>query len=48
MPVTKWVLNEALRQQQAWREQGIDLTMAVNISARSLAPTAALPEIVAS
>jgi diguanylate cyclase (GGDEF)-like protein/PAS domain S-box-containing protein len=34
--VTKWVLNEALRQQRSWHEQGIDLTMAVNISARSL------------
>jgi diguanylate cyclase (GGDEF)-like protein len=35
-PLTQWVLNEALRQQRAWDEGGIDLTMAVNISARSL------------
>jgi diguanylate cyclase (GGDEF)-like protein/PAS domain S-box-containing protein len=45
-PVTKWVLNEALRQQHAWREQGIDLTMAVNISARSLGPRSMLPNSV--
>jgi EAL domain-containing protein (putative c-di-GMP-specific phosphodiesterase class I) len=35
-PVTRWVLDEALRQQREWRDAGIDLTMAVNISARSL------------
>jgi diguanylate cyclase (GGDEF)-like protein/PAS domain S-box-containing protein len=45
-PVTKWVLNEALRQQHAWREQGIDLTMAVNVSGRSLGSRSSLPEIV--
>ena len=45
-PVTKWVLNEALRQQQVWREQGIDLTVAVNISARSLGPRSTLPDSV--
>ena len=35
-PLTQWVLNEALRQQRAWQDGGIDLTMAVNISAHSL------------
>jgi diguanylate cyclase (GGDEF)-like protein/PAS domain S-box-containing protein len=35
-PLTQWVLNEALRQQRAWDDGGIDLTMAVNISAHSL------------
>ena len=35
-PLTQWVLNEALRQQRAWQEDGIDLTMAVNVSAYSL------------
>jgi diguanylate cyclase (GGDEF)-like protein/PAS domain S-box-containing protein len=35
-PVTRWVLDEALRQQRIWRDQGVDLTMAVNISAHSL------------
>jgi diguanylate cyclase (GGDEF)-like protein/PAS domain S-box-containing protein len=46
-PVTRWVLNEALRQQRAWREQGLDLTMAVNISARSLRNVSSLPDTVA-
>jgi diguanylate cyclase (GGDEF)-like protein/PAS domain S-box-containing protein len=46
-PVTRWVLNEALRQQRAWREQGLDLTMAVNISARSLRNVSGLPDTVA-
>jgi diguanylate cyclase (GGDEF)-like protein/PAS domain S-box-containing protein len=35
-PLTQWVLNEALRQQQAWDDDGFDLTMAVNVSAHSL------------
>ena len=35
-PLTEWVLNEALRQQRAWCDDGIDLTMAINISAHSL------------
>ena len=35
-PVTSWVLRRALTQQAAWAARGIDLSMAVNISARSL------------
>jgi diguanylate cyclase (GGDEF)-like protein/PAS domain S-box-containing protein len=46
-PVTRWVLNEALRQQRTWREEGLDLTMAVNISARSLRNVTGLPDTVA-
>jgi diguanylate cyclase (GGDEF)-like protein/PAS domain S-box-containing protein len=42
-PLTRWVLNEALRQQQIWRADGLDLTMAVNISARTLKPVDGLP-----
>jgi predicted signal transduction protein with EAL and GGDEF domain len=45
-PVTRWVLNEALRQQRTWRDAGIDLTMAVNVSSRSLRNANALPDIV--
>ena len=37
-PLTTWVLDAALRQQREWRDAGLDLTMAVNISARSLTP----------
>ncbi len=46
-PLTRWVLNDALRQQQSWRGEGIDVTMAVNISARTLKPNGDLPETVA-
>jgi diguanylate cyclase (GGDEF)-like protein/PAS domain S-box-containing protein len=46
-PLTSWVLNEALRQQRAWSDAGLDLTMAVNISARSLTRHSDLPATVA-
>ncbi|MDX6495879.1 MAG: hypothetical protein QOE17_1865 [Gaiellales bacterium] len=46
-PLTRWVLNEALHQQRLWNDAGFDLTMAVNISARSLARASALPDTVA-
>jgi diguanylate cyclase (GGDEF)-like protein/PAS domain S-box-containing protein len=46
-PLTKWVLNAALQQQHVWREAGLDLTMAVNISARSLTRGSDLPDAVA-
>jgi diguanylate cyclase (GGDEF)-like protein/PAS domain S-box-containing protein len=46
-PLTRWVLNAALRQQRAWRDAGLDLTMAVNISPRSLTPGSDLPDTVA-
>ena len=45
--VTSWVLDEALRQQLSWHDQGVDLTMAVNISASSLHPGSDLPDTVA-
>ncbi|HWF49577.1 MAG TPA: EAL domain-containing protein [Solirubrobacteraceae bacterium] len=46
-PLTKWVLNEALRQQRMWCDAGFDLTMAVNVSARSLTRHSDLPDTVA-
>jgi diguanylate cyclase (GGDEF)-like protein/PAS domain S-box-containing protein len=46
-PLTKWVLDAALSQQSAWSERGIDLTMAVNISAVSLTRGSDLPKTVA-
>jgi diguanylate cyclase (GGDEF)-like protein/PAS domain S-box-containing protein len=46
-PLTRWVLNNALRQQQTWRREGVDLTMAVNVSAHTLKPTGELPDTVA-
>ena len=47
-PLTTWVLDEALRQQRAWLDAGLDLTMAVNISARSLTRGSDLPDTVAA
>jgi EAL domain-containing protein (putative c-di-GMP-specific phosphodiesterase class I) len=44
--LTRWVLDAALRQQRHWRDAGLDLTMAVNISARSLTPGSDLPATV--
>jgi EAL domain-containing protein (putative c-di-GMP-specific phosphodiesterase class I) len=35
-PVTRWVLDAALRQQAAWLDEGFDVNMAVNISGRGL------------
>jgi diguanylate cyclase (GGDEF)-like protein len=35
-PLTSWVLGAALHQVRAWSEQGIDLAVGINISARSL------------
>jgi diguanylate cyclase (GGDEF)-like protein len=35
-PLTEWVLDEALHQLRQWRDAAIDLTMSVNLSARSL------------
>jgi diguanylate cyclase (GGDEF)-like protein/PAS domain S-box-containing protein len=46
-PLTKWVLDAALRQQHLWHEAGLDLTMAVNISGRSLTLGSDLPDSVA-
>jgi diguanylate cyclase (GGDEF)-like protein/PAS domain S-box-containing protein len=47
-PLTKWVLNEALKQQRRWRDAGLDLRMSVNVSAHSLTPQGDLPDTVAS
>jgi EAL domain-containing protein (putative c-di-GMP-specific phosphodiesterase class I) len=46
-PLTRWVLNDALRQQRSWHDEGIDLTLAVNISAHALKPNGDLPDSVA-
>jgi diguanylate cyclase (GGDEF)-like protein len=46
-PLTAWVLDEALHQQREWCDAGFDLTMAVNVSARSLTRGSTLPDTVA-
>jgi len=35
-PLTEWAIQTALRQIQAWEKEGIELTVAVNLSARNL------------
>jgi diguanylate cyclase (GGDEF)-like protein/PAS domain S-box-containing protein len=35
-PLTQWVLNRALQQTRTWAESGLDVNVAVNLSARSL------------
>ena len=36
IPITEWVLDEALQRLAIWRREGYDLTMAVNLGARCL------------
>ena len=45
-PLTRWVLEAALRQHQAWRAMGLDIPVAVNLSRRTLQDPQ-LPEMVA-
>jgi diguanylate cyclase (GGDEF)-like protein len=44
-PLTHWTLREATEQQQRWAAAGLDMRVAVNISARALTPE--LPGVVA-
>ena len=42
-PLTLWALQEALRQSVAWRKEGLDIPVAVNLSTRNLLD-ASLPD----
>jgi diguanylate cyclase (GGDEF)-like protein/PAS domain S-box-containing protein len=46
VPITEWVINEALSTLRGWRDEGYDLTMAVNLGAHCLAQGAGLFETV--
>jgi EAL domain-containing protein (putative c-di-GMP-specific phosphodiesterase class I) len=46
-PITRWMIDQALRQQARWRDDGVDRTIAVNIASRSLGPDSALPDLIA-
>ena len=35
-PLTRWVLNTALRQCKTWHQAGLPITISVNLSARNL------------
>ena len=45
--LTRWVLDSALAQARAWRDAGLDMTMAVNLAAPNIAD-ATLPDAVAA
>jgi diguanylate cyclase (GGDEF)-like protein len=46
MPLTLWVIHAALRQSQIWKELGLDITIAANLSAWNL-QSQELPEQIA-
>ena len=43
--LTRWVVDNALEQLHTWREHGVDLSIAVNVSARDLVDSALPDEI---
>jgi predicted signal transduction protein with EAL and GGDEF domain len=45
VPLTRWVLAAAMRQCPQWQEQGYELSVAVNLSARSFLDTALAVDI---
>ena len=45
LPLTKWALNTALEKAAEWQNEGRDLNIAVNLSARLLAHPSVLPMI---
>jgi diguanylate cyclase (GGDEF)-like protein len=44
-PLTRWVLQTALAQAAEWHREGLDLTMAVNLSARSVVSIELVAEV---
>ncbi len=46
VPLTRWVLDEALRQSRAWSDAGWPMRVAVNVGAKSLDRSAGLPALV--
>jgi diguanylate cyclase (GGDEF)-like protein len=42
VPLTQWVLNEALRQSRAWSDEGQRLRISVNVGAKALARSVSL------
>lgn len=48
VPLTQWVLTEALRQSRAWSDEGRPIRIAVNVGAKALAKSASLPALLSS
>ncbi len=46
VPLTEWVLDEALRQSRDWADQSLQVPVSVNVGAKTLLASAELPEIV--
>jgi diguanylate cyclase (GGDEF)-like protein/PAS domain S-box-containing protein len=46
-PITRWMIDQALRQEATWRASGVDRTIAVNVSPRSLRCDSTLPDLLA-
>jgi EAL domain-containing protein (putative c-di-GMP-specific phosphodiesterase class I) len=44
-PLTMWVMQHALTECRAWRDQGWDLSVAVNLSARNLVDRRLVPDV---
>ncbi len=47
VPLTKWVLDEALRQSREWSDAGRPMRISVNVGAKSLTRSSGLPTLVA-
>ncbi|HEX6061649.1 MAG TPA: EAL domain-containing protein [Candidatus Limnocylindria bacterium] len=48
VPLTQWVLTEALRQSRLWSDEGRPIRIAVNVGAKALAKSASLPALLSS
>ena len=48
IPIGRWVMERALADLSSWQEQGVDLTLSVNISARQLQHHEIVEELAAS
>jgi diguanylate cyclase (GGDEF)-like protein len=48
VPLTQWVLTEALRQSRVWSDEGRPLRIAVNVGAKALARSAGLAALLSS
>jgi EAL domain-containing protein (putative c-di-GMP-specific phosphodiesterase class I)/GGDEF domain-containing protein len=46
VPLTEWVLDEALRQSRDWADQSLRIPVSVNVGAKTLLASAALPAVV--